>query len=210
MDTDKEIFLRGWSWTAFSLSWLFLFQASASPIATLTPANSSVKKDPLVSNGKMLYADLRCSYCHSLKGKGGTVGPTLDNVGFRRTKEWLADHFRHPKAITPSTKMAQMNLKDSQIRALVAYMNSLGGYTFTPQAAGLFNEQCGACHSLNETGAFSNDLSQESKYRDMGFLMDYISDPAQLNSGTKMKSFKGILTQDQIKNIAAYLYQQGR
>ncbi len=207
---NTRLISRGKFWALLCLSWFLLSPALASPLASPTPSNLPPKKDPLVLNGRLLYADLKCSYCHSLKGRGGTVGPALDNVGFRRTKEWMTDHFRNPKAITPGTKMAQIKLGAGQIRALVAYMNSLGGYTFTPQAAGLLREHCSKCHSLNQTGAFSNDLSQEGRFRDMDFLMDYISDPAKMNGYAKMGSFKGVLTRAQIKDIAAYLYQQGR
>jgi mono/diheme cytochrome c family protein len=210
MEEEKGIFSSGKFWTAFVLSWFLLSPVMAGPVAASTPIDSITKKDPLVSNGKQLYADLKCSYCHSLKGQGGTVGPALDNVGFRRTKEWMADHFRNPKTVTPGTKMAKMKLRASQVGALVAYMNSLGGYTFTPQAAGLFKDHCSNCHSLNETSAFTNDLSQEKRFRDMDFLMDYISDPAGMNGYAKMGGFKGVLTRAQIKDVAAYIYQQGR
>lgn len=208
------VIFSGKLWSCLCLSFILVSTALAgptpTPTATPTPINSIAKRDPLISNGKELYSDLRCEYCHKLNGRGGTVGPALDYVGFRRTKEWMTDHFRDPKTVSPGTKMTQVKLRASQVLALVAFMNSLGGYTFTSQAARLFNSRCSACHKLHERGANRNDLSQEGKYRDMGFLIDYISDPAQLNAGTKMKSFKGILTRAQIKDIAAYLYENGR
>ncbi len=79
---------------------LFTLALSLFPIGS-SPA--SPNNDPLVMNGRQLYRDLRCDYCHRLKGRGGNVGPALDNVGFRRTKEWMADHFvqsqdRYPQA----------------------------------------------------------------------------------------------------------------
>ncbi len=44
----------------------------------------------------------------------------------------------------------------------------------------------------------------------MGFLMDYIQNPAKMNAETKMGGYLGTLTRVQIKGIAAYLYQLGR
>jgi mono/diheme cytochrome c family protein len=196
--------------TALVLS-LFLFsRALTTPADEATPVHSTPLKGSLVLKGKRLYSDMRCYYCHSLKGRGGTVGPPLDNVGFRRTREWMAHHFRNPQEVTPGTKMIKLKLKESQIAALVDYMNSLGGYIFTPQAAGLFQQYCADCHSLTGPQGSANDLSQEGKYRDIYFLMDYISDPAQLNAQTKMKGFKDVLTLSQIKDIASFLYLQGR
>ncbi len=164
----------------------------------------------MVLNGKQLYRDLRCDYCHSLKGKGGTVGPALDNVGFRRTREWMSEHFRDPKTVTPGTEMANVKLSAGQVRALSAYMNSLGGYVYSPEAARLFQAHCATCHRLDGGGAKPTDLSQEGRFRDMGFLIEYIRAPARMNAETKMGGYQGTLTRAQIKNLAAYLYQKGR
>ena len=206
-EKKKLTFHPKWWLVAFGLSWSL---AMAGPLAQTTPTSSNPKKDPLVLKGKQLYADLRCFYCHKLKGRGGTVGPALDNVGFRRTQEWMAHHFRDPKEVSQGTKMIKLKLKDSQFQALVAYMNSLGGYTFTPQAPDLYKANCAACHSLNGEITNATDLFKEGKFRDMDFLMDYIRDPAKVNSEAKMIKFVGVLTEAQIKDIAAYLYQQSR
>lgn len=88
--------------------------------------NPITQKDPLIMEGKRLFTDLHCQYCHSLNGRGGTVGPALDEVGLRRNRDWLAAHFRDPKKVTPNTKMPNFNLLDGEVEALVAYMSSLG------------------------------------------------------------------------------------
>src|ERR1019366_2783593 len=104
-EKKKLTFHPKWWLVAFGLSWSL---AMAGPLAQTTPTSSNPKKDPLVLKGKQLYADLRCFYCHKLKGRGGTVGPALDNVGFRRTQEWMAHHFRDPKEVSQGTKMIKL------------------------------------------------------------------------------------------------------
>ncbi len=171
----------------------------------------SFAKDPLIQKGKQLYQDYRCSYCHSLHGKGGTVGPGLDNVGLRRTQEWMAHHFKDPPKVSPGTKMARIRFRGADLEALVAYLKSLGGVVYSPEAPKLFQTHCADCHNLGGGNSkVRTDLSEEGKYRDMGFIRDYIQDPSRMNQEAKMKAFKDILDAAQIKDLAAYIYLRGR
>lgn len=179
----------------------------ASALLAVSPSST----DPLIQKGKQLYWDYRCSYCHSLHGRGGTVGPALDNVGLRRTNEWMGDHFKNPQKITPGTKMARIKFKKSDLDALVSYLKSLGGLVFSTEAPRLFQAQCADCHTLGGGNSkLRTDLSEEGKYRDVGFITDYIKDPSNMNHEAKMKAFKDILSAAQIKDLAAYIYLQGR
>jgi len=188
-----------------SIATVFLFSITALGLA------ASPAKDPLVLKGKQLYRDYRCSYCHSLQGKGGTIGPALDNVGLRRTPEWMTHHFKRPMEVSPDTKMPKIHFKRSDLDALLAYLRSLGGVTYSPEAPQLFEAQCVECHNLGGgDNGLQTDLSKEGKYRDVGFIGDYIKDPSKMDSQAKMKAFKGILGPDQIKDLAAYIYLQGR
>src|SRR5574337_236307 len=52
-----------------------------------TPAAAGEAESPSVAFGRKLYSDMMCAGCHQIGGKGGTVGPALDDVGTRRTRE---------------------------------------------------------------------------------------------------------------------------
>jgi mono/diheme cytochrome c family protein len=173
--------------------------------------NPMVKKDPLIVEGKKLFDSFHCLYCHSLKGQGGSVGPALDNVGMRRNREWLAAHFRDPKKMTPGTKMPNFKMMDSEVEALVAYMSSLGGGTFTAEAPRLFEDNCASCHKFQGVGEeIGPDLSHIGQGRDADFIAAYIKDPVQLNKDAAMQGFADQLTANQIQDLANYLYQQGK
>jgi cytochrome c2 len=141
-------------------------QGSQTPLT-----NPIVQKDPLITEGKRLFTDLHCQYCHSLNGQGGSVGPALDEVGLRRNRDWLAAHFRDPKKVTPGTKMPNFNLLDGEVEALVAYMSSLGGGSFSAQAPRLFEENCATCHKFHGVGEdIGPDLSHIGQGRDADYI----------------------------------------
>jgi len=52
--------------------------------------------------------------------------------------------------MTPGTKMPNFKMMDSEVEALVAYMSSLGGGTFTAEAPRLFEDNCASCTSSRE------------------------------------------------------------
>jgi ubiquinol-cytochrome c reductase cytochrome b subunit len=200
----KWLVLAGWMSVLGVV--FFTVQGARTPLT-----NPVVEKDPLITEGKRLFGDLHCVYCHSLNGQGGQVGPALDQVGLRRNRDWLAAHFRNPKKVTPGTKMPNFNLLDSEVEALVAYMSSLGGGTFTPQAPRLFEDNCSSCHKFHGVGEeIATDLSHIGEARDAAYIAAYIKNPTKLNPDGAMQAFDGQLTDAQINDLAQYLYQQGK
>jgi ubiquinol-cytochrome c reductase cytochrome b subunit len=168
-------------------------------------------KDPMIMEGKRLFVELHCEYCHTLHGHGGTVGPVLDDVGLRRDRDWLAKHFRDPKKTSPDTKMPNFNLLDGEVEALVAYMSSLGGGAFTANAPKLYEENCSSCHKFHGIGEeIGPDLSHIGSAREVDFISAYIKDPTKINPDAAMTGYSDQLTPDQIQDLARYLYQQGK
>ena len=80
---------------------------------------------PAAEVGQQLFEDRGCIGCHSVKGIGGDVGPALDDVGSRRTAEWLFHHFKDPRAVTPDTVMPTFNFTDGEAKALTLFVLSL-------------------------------------------------------------------------------------
>jgi mono/diheme cytochrome c family protein len=83
-----------------------------------------------VARGAAVYAEQKCSICHSIAGKGNAKGP-LDDMGTKYNaadlKAWIVD----AKGMTVKTKstrkpeMKNYTLPDADLDALVAYMASL-------------------------------------------------------------------------------------
>jgi nitric oxide reductase subunit C len=68
-----------------------------------------------------------CVACHSIGGQGGAVGPTLDSVYQRKTREQMVAWLKDPAAIKPGTAMPKLPLTPEQIDSLADYLSSLGG-----------------------------------------------------------------------------------
>ena len=90
----------------------------------------------LVLEGKQLYQEKSCGACHKLGGRGGTLGPALDNEGAKTkhqliltnlapphsTWNWQEAHFRDPGGIVAESQMKNPALSDLQVLALTVYM----------------------------------------------------------------------------------------
>ncbi len=90
----------------------------------------------LVLEGKKLYQEKSCGACHRLNGRGGTLGPALDNEGAKTkhqliltnlapphtTWNWHQAHFRDPGGIVPGSQMKNPGLSAQQILALTVFM----------------------------------------------------------------------------------------
>jgi mono/diheme cytochrome c family protein len=88
-------------------------------------------QDPKVQQGMKVFADQKCSMCHSVEGKGNKKFP-LDGVGKKLSaadiKEWIVDpraaEKKHGSTAKPPMK-AYANLSAADLEALVAYLASL-------------------------------------------------------------------------------------
>jgi mono/diheme cytochrome c family protein len=85
----------------------------------------SMKTIPGPLAGRRLFEDKGCIGCHSVAGKGGTVGPALDDAAKRHSPEWISAHLRNPSALSPGTVMPQFNFNEQEVRALTEFLLSL-------------------------------------------------------------------------------------
>lgn len=69
-----------------------------------------------------------CTACHMLGGKGGNVGPALDQVYKRLTREQMIAWLRDPQTIKPGTAMPKLPLNEEQLVELADYLQGLGGH----------------------------------------------------------------------------------
>lgn len=97
----------------------------------LIPAPASAQTPAAVDRGAKLYAESKCSMCHSVAGKGNAKG-ILDDVGAKLSadeiRQWLVD----PDAIRVKAHAERKPLMKSyaslpkgDIDALVTYLQTL-------------------------------------------------------------------------------------
>ena len=92
--------------------------------AQKTPA-ASEQHDP-VAAGREFYLARNCDLCHTIGGKGTDVGPSLDGVGNRLTRDQLLKRMHERREGTVMPPLAP-ETTDREINDLVEYLVSLKG-----------------------------------------------------------------------------------
>jgi len=99
-------------------------------VMTAAVAATAAAQDAKVARGAQVYAEQKCSLCHSVGDKGNKKGP-LDEVGSTRTADELHAWIVDAKGMTAKTKatrkpeMKKYTLPKDDVDALVAYLSSL-------------------------------------------------------------------------------------
>lgn len=93
-------------------------------------AASAVAQDAKVAKGQQLFADQKCSLCHSIAGKGNAKG-SLDSVGSHLSADEIRGWITDAKGMIAKTKptrkpeMKAYSLPKDDVDALVAYLSTL-------------------------------------------------------------------------------------
>jgi mono/diheme cytochrome c family protein len=101
-------------------------QRRLAPQSAVTVANSTVAQDDkTIRMGRELFQNSYCTSCHTVEGKGGTAGPTLDSVSSRRSSQYIAKQIKNPKGHNPESMMPMVRASDDQVGQIVTYLESL-------------------------------------------------------------------------------------
>jgi mono/diheme cytochrome c family protein len=109
-----------------------ILMTSISVAALLAFAGVASAQDPKIAQGEKVFADQKCSLCHSIAGKGNPKGP-LDEVGSKLKAEEIRQWIVDPTAMRTKTKAERnppmpakfASLPKDDLDALVAYLSSL-------------------------------------------------------------------------------------
>jgi len=92
-------------------------------------------KDDLAVKGKEVFTQSACVGCHTINGvSAGVLGPNLTHFGsrttmaagiMRNTPENVAKWIENPAHVKPGALMPVLGLRDEQIKAVSAYLQSL-------------------------------------------------------------------------------------
>ena len=103
-----------------------------SAMALAVFAAPAAAQDAKIEKGAKVYADQKCSMCHSIAGKGNAKG-SLDDVGTKLKAEdirqWIVDPVamtaKHKAERKPAMPAKYASLPKEDLDALVAYLGSL-------------------------------------------------------------------------------------
>jgi mono/diheme cytochrome c family protein len=128
---------------------------------------ASMKVIPSSAQGRRLFQQKGCIGCHSIGGKGGNIGPALDDVGLRRTPEWMMQHFREPQSVSPGTVMPKFGFNEAEARALTDFLMHLREQQVALSIPSLMDPVergrsvfrkygCAGCHGVEAKGGVPN------------------------------------------------------
>jgi len=92
--------------------------------ASLAAANVA-RADPWVTKGQTVFLAQSCNGCHGDGGLGTSAAPKLLGIGATLPPDQLAAVLRHPTEKMTAGGMPPVNVTDEEMRALVAYLDSL-------------------------------------------------------------------------------------
>ena len=177
-----------------------------------TPAHANPAHwTPLAMAGREIAQNERCVSCHRAGGVANPIAETRAS----RDPEWLLSHVRDPEVIAPGVRPLPPTggLGPAHAQAILAYMKKSragGPDPMVPEperrAALVFGSYCAGCHMLDgEGGASAPDLSRVGVTRDAEWLRDWITEPTAVDPFANMPSFGGVLNDEQMDAIVAYL-----
>ncbi len=116
-----------------------LIKSKTLGIATLSAIGFlSLSVPAFALSGHSLFNSEGCITCHTINGKGGSIGPNLSHIGSQRSLSWIetqiatpGKHFKSGSTVTinGNSYMAIMpghkNISASKLNALAKYLESL-------------------------------------------------------------------------------------
>lgn len=79
----------------------------------------------LAGQGASLFLQRGCAGCHGGEGQGTVTAPTLRGISAQRTEHDLEVWLENPQGVNPAALMPNLGLKDADVKALVAYLETL-------------------------------------------------------------------------------------
>ncbi len=92
-----------------------------------TPEKAAALRDApeFAVQGAALYQQSQCGGCHVANGAGMPVGPELNGLAARRSREWVRAHFADPAKLSPNSIMPPYRFRPAEMDAITRYLFAL-------------------------------------------------------------------------------------
>jgi cytochrome c553 len=79
----------------------------------------------LVAQGRTVFREQGCYGCHTVGATGTPIATDLSRIGAKHDEAYLGRWLRDPAFQRPSAHMPKLDLSESEVQALAAYLGSL-------------------------------------------------------------------------------------
>jgi cytochrome c2 len=114
-----------WTYVIGALLLIFSLWFAFSPPRFWINITKRVDLSQPVRTGEVLVNRYDCRNCHLIGGSGGWIAPSLDGVTERMDQGTLQAWLRDPQAVGGPTAMPDLTLSDSEITAIIAFLEEL-------------------------------------------------------------------------------------
>jgi ubiquinol-cytochrome c reductase cytochrome b subunit len=165
--------------------------------------------------GVAYFREENCISCHVVGEHGTAVGPDLTKASIHKDAAWMIEHFKHPSSVRPGTSMPPIQLSDTQLNSLAAFLLKLNENNataldnapeFATQGALVYQaNHCFACHQVNGVGMrVGPPLNGISRRQSRSWVEEHFQNPAKLAPGSIMPPYK--LSPTDLDNLTTYLF----
>jgi ubiquinol-cytochrome c reductase cytochrome b subunit len=93
----------------------------------LNPKNATALETApeFATDGALVYEANKCGACHMVNGVGMKVGPPLNGLSKRETRNWVEEHFANPQKLSPGSLMPAYKLSPKDLDNLTTWLLSL-------------------------------------------------------------------------------------
>ena len=82
-------------------------------------------RSTLVAQGATAFREQGCYGCHTVGATGTPIATDLSRIGAKHDEAYFARWLRDPSAQRPTAHMPKIDLSESDVKALAAYLGSL-------------------------------------------------------------------------------------
>lgn len=196
------VLLAGLGWTGLTVAAIRSTPDSASRMEIdFSSPTDWLLLSPEELAGVGYFRKENCISCHTAGEGKPKVGPDLANVGTRRSAAWMIEYFKRPSQMVPGSSMPPIQLSNSQLNALAAFLLKLNTQNapslqsapaFAVDGALIYQvNNCGACHLANGVGMkLGPPLNGLSRRRTRSWVQRHFLEPQALSPGTIMPAYK--------------------